>query len=97
MKNIKYIPNKSNSTHIHSVNEVDYITFDKLDKAGVVHAFSTRTGGVSEGYLGSMKLSFHRGDDPDKVMENHRRFAKAVGYDHTKLVFSDDSSSTFAE
>ena len=79
MKNIKYIPNKSNSTHIHSVNGVDYITFDKLDKAGVVHAFSTRTGGVSEGYLGSMNLSFHRGDDPDKVMENHRRFAKAVG------------------
>ena len=94
MKNIKYIPNKSNSTHIHSVNGVDYITFDKLDKAGVVHAFSTRTGGVSEGYLGSMNLSFHRGDDPDKVMENHQRFAKAVGYDHTKLVFSDQVHKT---
>ena len=94
MKNIKYIPNKSNSTHIHSVNGVDYITFDKLDKTGVVHAFSTRTGGVSEGYLGSMNLSFHRGDDPDKVMENHRRFAKAVGYDHTKLVFSDQVHKT---
>lgn len=93
MKNIKYI-RKDDSTTVHTVNGVDFITFKKLDKAGVVHAFSTRTGGVSEGYLGSMNLSFHRGDDPEKVMENHRRFAEAVGYDHTKLVFSDQVHKT---
>ncbi|MDD6406382.1 MAG: peptidoglycan editing factor PgeF [Clostridiales bacterium] len=91
--NIKYI-NDSRSTHIHNKDGVEYITFDKLDKAGVTHAFSTRMGGVSEGYLGSMNLSFHRGDDPDRVMENHRRFARAVGYDYTKLVFSDQVHKT---
>lgn len=69
---IKYI-RKDNSTHVHTVDGVDYISFDKLDRAGVVNAFSTRIGGVSEGYLGSMNLSFHRGDDADLVMENHRR------------------------
>lgn len=90
---IKYI-RKDNSTHVHTVDGVDYISFDKLDRAGVVNAFSTRIGGVSEGYLGSMNLSFHRGDDADLVMENHRRFAAAVGYDHEKLVFSDQVHKT---
>ncbi len=93
MRERKYLRNDA-STHVHSVNGVDYITFDKLDKAGVTHAFSTRVGGVSEGYLGAMNLSFHRGDDPEKVMENHRRFAGAVGYDYTKLVFSDQVHKT---
>lgn len=93
MTAIKYI-REDNSTHVHTRNGVDYITFDKLDKAGVLNAFSTRTGGVSEGYLGTMNLSFHRGDDADRVMENHRRFADAVGYDHTKLVFSDQVHKT---
>lgn len=93
MREIKYIRNDA-STHVHSVNGVDYITFDKLDKVGVKHAFSTRVGGVSEGHLGSMNLSFHRGDDSEKVMENHRRFAGAVGYDYTKLVFSDQVHKT---
>lgn len=90
---IKYI-RKDNTTHIHTVGGVDYITFDKLDRSGVVNAFSTRVGGVSEGYLGSMNLSFHRGDDKDRVMENHRRFAAAVGYDYRKLVFSDQVHKT---
>lgn len=93
MNEIKYI-RQGNSTHLHNKNGVIYITFDKLDRAGVVHGFSTRIGGVSKGYLGSMNLSFHRGDDPDAVMENHRRFADAVGYDYRKLVFSDQVHKT---
>lgn len=36
-----------------------------------------------------MNLSFTRGDEQAFVLENHRRFAKALGYDETKLVFSD--------
>jgi hypothetical protein len=36
-----------------------------------------------------MNLSFSRGDETENVMENHRRFAKALGYDEKKLVFSD--------
>ena len=93
MKEIKYI-RQGNATHLHNKDGVLYITFDKLDKAGVVHGFSTRMGGVSEGYLGTMNLSFHRGDDPDAVMENHKRFAYAIGYDYRKLVFSDQVHKT---
>ena len=63
-----------------SKNGVTFLTFPILEESGVRHGFSTRLGGVSLGELASMNLSFSRGDDPEKVMENHRRFAAAVGY-----------------
>lgn len=73
---------------------VTYLTFPIFEKAGVRHGFSTRLGGVSQGELGAMNLSFSRGDDPEKVMENHRRFATAVGYPVDSLVFSDQVHDT---
>ena len=75
-------------------NGVTFITFPIFEKAGLVHGFSTKLGGVSTGDCATMNLSFHRGDDPDAVLENHRRFAKAVGYDYRKLVFSDQIHET---
>lgn len=60
----------------------------------VVHGFSTRDGGVSKEHLSSMNLSFSRGDDRENVIANHRRFAKAVGYDENRLVFSDQVHKT---
>ena len=68
MEEIRYA-NQNKSTQMHCVNGVTYITFRKLSEAGVIHGFSTRLGGVSRGYLGTMNLSFHRGDDPEAVME----------------------------
>lgn len=90
---IKYI-NNTKTTKIINKNAVEYITFNKLNEAGVVHGFSTRLGGVSQGYLGTMNLSFCRGDDRENVMENHRRFSEAVGYDYKRLVFSDQVHKT---
>ena len=90
MKKITYI-NGNHSTNIRKKEDVTYITFPKLEQYEkyMIHGFSTRLGGVSEGYLGSMNLSFTRGDDRIHVLENHRRFAKALGYDENRLVFSD--------
>ena len=81
----------SNVCHIREKDDVSYITFPKLEayESDMIHGFSTRLGGVSKAHLSGMNLSFHRGDDPEAVMENHRRFAEALGYDETKLVFSD--------
>lgn len=90
---IKYA-NQNHSTRIHEQEGVVYLTFRNLERAGVLHGFSTRLGGVSKGDLSAMNLSFHRGDAPEAVMENHRRFAKAVGYDERKLVFSDQVHTT---
>ena len=59
------------------------------DYPDIVSGFSTRIGGVSKEHLASMNLSFSRGDIRENVMTNHKRFSLAVGYDYTKLVFSD--------
>lgn len=82
------------TTDIQEKNGVTYLTYRILTKAGVRHGISTRFGGVSEGYLGRMNLSFSRGDDPAKVEENHQLFAKAVGYSREKLVLSDQIHET---
>lgn len=58
---------------------------------GIVHGFSTRLGGVSEGHLSSMNLSFSRGDREENVRENFRRISAAIGFDPENLVFSDQT------
>lgn len=94
MDAIHYIDSRNTSTRLHENGGVCYLTFPILEREGVVHAFSTRLGGVSTGIYASMNLSFHREDDPEAVMENHRRLAAAVGYDPDRLVFSDQVHDT---
>lgn len=80
--------NQNHSTIINEKNGVVFLTFPKLVKAGVKHGFSTRLGGVSTGVLGTMNLSFTRGDLRENVQENFRRIADAIGFEADKLVFS---------
>ena len=56
---------------------------------GAVHAFSTRLGGVSTGIYASLNLGSTRGDDPDCVRENYRRFFQAAGADLTQVAMSN--------
>ena len=42
------------------------------------HCFTTRLGGVSQGYLSSLNIGLHRGDDPKNVEENFRILADAL-------------------
>ena len=52
--------------HMREVTKsgVTYLTFPVLDATGIVtHAFSTRMGGVSEGWYSTMNFSFTRGDN----------------------------------
>jgi len=44
-------------------------------------AFSTRSGGVSEGSFASLNLGIRTEDDPARVVENRRRLCEAVGAD----------------
>ena len=61
---------------------VSFLRFPAFSQLGFVKdAFSTRLGGVSEGEYASMNLAFGRGDDPERVRENYRRFSRAVGFD----------------
>lgn len=57
-----------------------YLASEGMDSAGgVAHGFSTRVGGVSEGMWAGLNLGARRGDDPDHVRENCRRFLSAIG------------------
>lgn len=70
--------------------EVEYHVSDVLEHGQIHHGFSTRLGGVSEGFHASLNLRSH-GPDPDSrenVLENYRRFCGAVGGDVENLVQS---------
>ena len=50
------------------------------------HGFSTRTGGVSEGIYESLNLGMNRGDDPENVKENYRRFLQSCDIEAEEFV-----------
>lgn len=57
----------------------------RLRDAGFAHAFSTRRGGVSDAPFDTLNLGRSVGDDLERVLENHRRLARAAGYDGARL------------
>lgn len=67
---------------------LEYLQSALLREPGVVHCFSTRYGGVSEGHLASLNLGIHRGDKPENVRENYRILGQAVGFQPEQLVFT---------
>ena len=66
-------------------NEEQYGTFSVFPGDVLVHAISTRHGGVSKGPYASMNLTLHVGDDAADVVENRRRFLGRLGLDFDRL------------
>lgn len=64
---------------------LEFLTASGFGDDRIMHAFTTRTGGVSEGPYESLNLSWSRGDDKARVAENRRRVAQALG--GVELVF----------
>ena len=64
---------------------LSYLTADNIDTP---HCFTTRLGGVSQGYLESMNIGTHRGDDPENVRKNYEILASALGFDTDHLVLT---------
>ena len=80
---------KSNTSYINSKDNLKYITFKNLELTGLVrHAFTTRCGGVSEGFYSSMNMGFGRGEDENKVRKNYEIICNAIGTNVKDLVFS---------
>ena len=59
---------------------VGLLAFGAWESLPVVHAFSTRIGGVSRNEFAAMNLGFGRGDSDENVAENFRRIAAALGF-----------------
>ena len=90
-------PNNDPMNHItvHECGGVVCLTFPILEQLpGIVHGFSTRLGGVSQGDVGTMNLSFSRESSRQNVEENYRRLAKAIGYEPERLVCSRQTHTT---
>ena len=69
---------------------VTFFRSDGIDAAGgAAHGFSSRLGGVSEGMWESLNLGVSRGDDPDHVRENYRRFFAAIGADGRRIAMTN--------
>lgn len=76
-------------------NGIRYLQFPVLAETEICrHLFSTRIGGVSEGDLGSMNLSYTRGDKKENVDENFRRIAGILECDMSDFVLSHQTHTT---
>ncbi len=64
---------------------MEYLVAERI---GVRHCFTTRLGGVSEGYLDSLNIGMNRGDKPEHVVENFRILGRALGFDMERLVLT---------
>lgn len=61
------------------------------DEPGLIHGFTSREGGVSEGFLSSLNLSFTRGDKEENVRENFRRLGETIGLSPDRFVLTDQT------
>ena len=69
---------------------LEYLTAEGIS---VPHCFTTRLGGVSEGYLSSLNLGYHRGDKEENVAKNYAVLGDALGFDLQDLVLTRQTHS----
>ncbi len=71
--------------------ELQYLIAENIP---VPHGFTTRKGGVSQGFLASMNIGTRRGDQMENVFKNYEILGNAIGFDpkksvHTKQTHTD--------
>ena len=75
---------------IKMLESLEYLIAENI---AAPHGFTTRLGGVSQGYLQSLNLGMHRGDKPENVAENYRRLAEAIGFSPAKMALANQTHS----
>lgn len=78
----------------HQTNGVGYLKAAILENKRLVHAFTTREGGVSEGPLSTLNLGLGRDDKPEHVLENYRRICSILGVDQQRCIMAKQVHST---
>ena len=92
MPKIKWHQDDQPHMNVREKEGVTFLTYPALDELpGIVHGFSTRLGGVSEGIYASMNLSYTRGDKDESVTENFRHISRAMGFSPEDIVTSDQT------
>lgn len=86
---------KENHFSVNDDMDLLYFTFEGIENTGIVkHCFSSRLGGISKAHLGTMNLSYTRGDEKECVDENYRRIAEVLGCKIEDIVCSDQTHTT---
>lgn len=63
----------------------EVLTVPLLAHPALIHGFTTRNGGVSQGPFASLSFSPKWEEDREAVVENHKRLARHLGYDGARL------------
>ncbi|NTW05593.1 MAG: peptidoglycan editing factor PgeF [Peptococcaceae bacterium] len=83
----KKLVNNSVYQQIREFQGLRYLSFDLLEKTGIVnHAFTTRQGGFSQGSCNSLNMTFTDNDRADRVVANREKAAQALGYNLKQMV-----------
>ncbi len=78
----------------NNANGIVYYTFDSLDDSGaLVHAISTRHGGVSPAPFDTLNLGKTAGDDPANVAANTQRLHDALALDAAATVTASQAQA----
>ncbi len=77
------------------MSKLDIIQFDNINATNLVkHCFTTRHGGVSEGYFGTMNMGFTRGEARAVVLKNYEILGDAVGFTKENYVTTQQTHTT---
>lgn len=95
---IRNIVTNKKGYNMYKINEkgsFEYLTFPILDEYDeVLHCFTTRKGGVSQGPYESMNLGMGTGDDEERVRKNYYIMAEKLGIDLGDLVETDQTHTS---
>lgn len=69
----------------NTLGALQYLTADNIPTP---HCFTTRLGGLSQGYLASLNIGMHRGDEPENVAKNYAILANALDFDLKNTVLT---------
>lgn len=89
---MKFFSKNRSSTTLIRFRILHIILYQKL-VSSITHS-QPDSGGVSTGEFTSMNMAFNRGDNPDSVTENYKRFCKSAGFDYESLVASAQDHHT---
>ena len=79
---------------LHKQNDLLWLSSSLLEKGGLCHGFSTRTGGVSPAPWDSLNFRPGQGDGKEALTENYRRFFGVCGADWQRAVLSHQVHET---
>ena len=76
-------------------NNLKYITFQNLENTNMVkHCVTTRLGGVSTGVYAELNMSFTRGEQREKVLQNYDIVCNALDFDKNIFVLCHQTHTT---